>query len=119
MASEKWLVTNCTLKTASCKRLRSRFRHESHHKRKRQTFGQTEFHFDDQILIDGDSEKSGEAFGHVCSASIFTKPGSSCAVARRSGSISIAKEGLDVAFEFFGEAFAAGVLRFGMESAGG
>jgi hypothetical protein len=55
--------------------------HESHHKRNWQTLGQTEFHFDDQILIDGDSEKSGEAFGHVCSASISTKPGSSRGVA--------------------------------------
>jgi hypothetical protein len=45
--------------------------------------------------------------------------GSCRSCARRSGSISIAKEDLDVAFEFFGEAFAAGVLRFGMESAGG
>lgn len=34
------------------------------------------------------------------------------------GRSQFAKEGLDVAFEFFGEAFAAGVLRFGMESAG-
>jgi hypothetical protein len=39
--------------------------------------------------------------------------------ARRSGAISIAKEGLDVAFKLFGETFAAGVLRFGMELAGG
>jgi hypothetical protein len=38
---------------------------------------------------------------------------------RRSGSISIAKEGFEIAFKFLGEAFAAGVLRFGMESLGG
>ena len=39
--------------------------------------------------------------------------------ARRSGSISIAKEDFEIAVEFLGEAFAAGVLRFGMESLGG
>jgi hypothetical protein len=42
--------------------------------------------------------------------------GSCRSCARRSGSISIAKEGLEIAVEFLGEAFAAGVLRFGMES---
>jgi hypothetical protein len=36
----------------------------------------------------------------------------------RSGSISIANDGFEVAGELFGEPFAAGGLRFGMKSAG-
>jgi hypothetical protein len=39
--------------------------HESHNEWNRQTLGKAEFHFDDQILIDGNSEKSGEAFSHI------------------------------------------------------
>jgi len=77
VTSEKWLVTNCTLKTASCKRLRSRFRHEPNHEGNRKTFGETKLDFNNEILVDRNSEESGEAFGHLKSAGYRAKTGSS------------------------------------------
>jgi hypothetical protein len=39
--------------------------HESHYEWNRKTLRKAKFDFDDEILVDGNREKSGEAFGHA------------------------------------------------------
>jgi len=41
------------------------FRHEPHHEGNRQTFGETKLDFNNEILVDRNSEESGEVLRHL------------------------------------------------------
>jgi len=60
----RWLVKMGAVESRDANTATFDFRHETHHKWNRKSLGEAEFDLDSEVLIDGNSEESGKAFGH-------------------------------------------------------